>query len=61
MTPTERAELRRKWQRYEKGGNSAADHRNLRAMLAAAVPGLLDEIDRMERRVPPAEVRREWP
>lgn len=61
MTPTERAELRRKCQRYERAPKRSAEWGNLQAILAAAVPGLLDEIDRLERLVPPAEVRKEWP
>lgn len=48
MTPTERARLREQCRRYGKAAAGSAEHRNLQALLAAAVPRLLDEIDRMD-------------
>lgn len=71
MTPTERADLRRKCHRYKQAPAASAEQRNLQAMLAAAVPGLLDETDRLERRAGSADegadyralgrAMREWP
>lgn len=51
MTPTERARLREQCRRYGSLPWQTAEYRNLQALLAAAVPRLLDEIDRLERLV----------